>query len=304
MHDGLAANVNYTWAHSLTNAEDIDEGQPTGNCYGVCHMDNGSGQPVNVNSFYQYDYGNADIDTRQRIALTMSYDLPFGKSMTGTRGLSGQRLVNERDLLCANRESVYGQNTDGTSKQYRPWKRPAQPGEGAHVPGWRIPSQPSAPRPMVGSKHARHAGSRACSATKSATSITDLAPRLWASRFSSHSRSWSNVHLQFRAELFNLLNTPTYGNPGTNLQSGFGTHQLDAGSSHAAANPVCSQADLLASCDLPFAAETRNWSPPLLFARFRSLESLGHEGHTRCAMSRRTPSRVLPSSSAPNRLSR
>ena len=46
-------------------------------------MDNGSGQAITYNSFYQYDYGNADLDTRQRLALTMTYDLPFGKTMTG-----------------------------------------------------------------------------------------------------------------------------------------------------------------------------------------------------------------------------
>jgi hypothetical protein len=83
LKNGLAYNVNYTWAHNLTNAQVVDEGQAVGDCVGACHVDDGTGKAVTENSYFQYDYGNADLDTRQRLALTMTYDLPFGNSLTG-----------------------------------------------------------------------------------------------------------------------------------------------------------------------------------------------------------------------------
>jgi hypothetical protein len=81
--DGLAASINYTFSRNLTNAQVIDEGQGVGNCVGPCHVDNGHGQSKTVNSYFQYDYGNADLDTRNSFSATGSYDLPFGKTVTG-----------------------------------------------------------------------------------------------------------------------------------------------------------------------------------------------------------------------------
>jgi hypothetical protein len=53
-------------------------------------MDNGSGTPITVNSWHQYDLGNADLDTRHRVAVSVNYELPFGNSMTGW----GRQLIN------------------------------------------------------------------------------------------------------------------------------------------------------------------------------------------------------------------
>jgi hypothetical protein len=84
---GLAVNANYTWAHNLTNAQVQDEGQPIGNCVGRCLVDSGNGTLVVYNSWNQYDYGNADLDVRHRVTVSLNYDLPWGKSLTGPRGL-------------------------------------------------------------------------------------------------------------------------------------------------------------------------------------------------------------------------
>ncbi len=223
MHDGLAANVNYTWAHSLTNAEDIDEGQPTGNCYGVCHMDNGSGQPVNVNSFYQYDYGNADIDTRQRIALTMSYDLPFGKSMTGPAGYVVKGWSTNAIYYAQTGNPFTVQNTDGHLSAI---------GLGNDRPNQvKAPMSTSGFHRSVGTGPNDHWWDPTTLSPQGAGLLGNekrnqyYGPGTQALGFSIF-KSFpivEQVHLQFRTELFNLLNTPTYGNPGTNLQSGFGS---------------------------------------------------------------------------------
>ncbi|MFZ0744635.1 MAG: TonB-dependent receptor [Terracidiphilus sp.] len=81
--NGISANINYTFSRNLTNAQVIDEGQGVGNCVGPCHVDNGHGQAVTENSYFRYDYGNADLDTRHSFSLTGSYDLPWGKGVTG-----------------------------------------------------------------------------------------------------------------------------------------------------------------------------------------------------------------------------
>lgn len=83
---GLAANIGYTWSHNLTNAPIIDEGPGQfGNCVGQCRVDTGAGTGAFnvVNSWQVYDYGNADVDIRHRFTALVTYELPFGKSMTG-----------------------------------------------------------------------------------------------------------------------------------------------------------------------------------------------------------------------------
>ena len=83
--EGLTANVNYTWSHILNNGSPEGEGgfRPVECVRNGCLMDSGNGTPIPVNSFLQYDYGNADLDVRQRFAMMFDYSLPFGRSLQG-----------------------------------------------------------------------------------------------------------------------------------------------------------------------------------------------------------------------------
>ena len=65
---GLAFNTNYTWAHGLTN--------------GLGGSSPNAGQFL-LPSNPSYDYGNSSSDVRQRWATSLTYDLPFGKSSHG-----------------------------------------------------------------------------------------------------------------------------------------------------------------------------------------------------------------------------
>lgn len=67
-HNGLTAQVNYTWAHGL---DDV-----SGAGFGAV--------PV-LSS--RLDYGNSSFDVRQRAAATIFYELPLGKGTTGTKSL-------------------------------------------------------------------------------------------------------------------------------------------------------------------------------------------------------------------------
>jgi outer membrane receptor protein involved in Fe transport len=71
--NGLEFNVNYTWAHDLGNGS--PDGNSGGSAIGLI--------PTNP----RYDYGNASIDIRHRFATTWTYALPFGKTTKGALAL-------------------------------------------------------------------------------------------------------------------------------------------------------------------------------------------------------------------------
>jgi hypothetical protein len=67
---GLTFNVNYTFAHMLDNAADLNQDNQAG--YGLI--------PSRIST---YDYGNSDADVRNRVAGSFNYELPFGQKLTG-----------------------------------------------------------------------------------------------------------------------------------------------------------------------------------------------------------------------------
>jgi len=70
---GLSFNANYTWAHGLSNAYS-SSGESLGG-QGLLPADP------------HYDYGNSGLDVRNRVAVTATYVLPFGQSANGARAL-------------------------------------------------------------------------------------------------------------------------------------------------------------------------------------------------------------------------
>lgn len=72
---GLTASGNYTWAHALNNTGSPNGG-PQASLIGLW--------PSN---WQTYDYGNSEFDIRHRVALTANYELPFAKSLKGPAGL-------------------------------------------------------------------------------------------------------------------------------------------------------------------------------------------------------------------------
>ena len=79
--NGLLFNGNYTWAHGLDDVRNGGAGSTE--AYGLL-----------PNQIRQYDYSNSSIDVRQRAALTVSYELPFGKAGNGVEkfALAGWQL--------------------------------------------------------------------------------------------------------------------------------------------------------------------------------------------------------------------
>jgi Carboxypeptidase regulatory-like domain/TonB dependent receptor len=67
---GLTFNANYTLAHGLDNVLNLSNEINDG--YGTI--------PSQISSV---DYGNSDVDIRNRLAFSANYELPFGKSASG-----------------------------------------------------------------------------------------------------------------------------------------------------------------------------------------------------------------------------
>jgi hypothetical protein len=79
---GLTYGVNYTLAHGLDNVLNLSNEINDG--YGTV--------PSQISTL---DYGNSDVDIRNRFALFGNYDLPFGKNLKGISGaMAGGWAVN------------------------------------------------------------------------------------------------------------------------------------------------------------------------------------------------------------------
>ena len=72
--NGLGFNVNTTWAHLLDNAPNINN-----------QSGNGVGQILSTQNYD--DYGNGDLDIRNRVVVTGNYAFQFGKGTHGLRNV-------------------------------------------------------------------------------------------------------------------------------------------------------------------------------------------------------------------------
>jgi hypothetical protein len=212
VRNGLAANVNYTWAHNLTNAQVIDEGQGVGNCVGPCHVDNGHGQAVTYNSYFQYDYGNADLDTRHRFALTMTYDLPFGNNLNGfskflVAGWSVNAIYYAQTGNPFTVNNANGaQSNIGLGNDRPNHVRPSSSGFHQSIHEWFDVTQFQRQGDGLLGNESRNAV---------------YGPGTQALHFSVFKTFpiWERIRLEFRAEAFNLFNTPTFNLPNATINS-------------------------------------------------------------------------------------
>ena len=188
-----------------------------GSCVGPCHVDDGTGKAVTYNSYFQYDYGNADLDTRHRVALTMTYDLPFGKTMSGPESLvvKGWSVNSIYYAQTGNPITVSSSvNTSGLPVTERPnQSKPTAAGFKKSITEWYDVSQFTLPGvDLLGNAHRNSIFGPGTQA-------------LGLSLFKTFP-IWEKANLQFRAESFNLLNTPTFNQPNGSItynSSGVGT---------------------------------------------------------------------------------
>jgi len=197
---GLTLGANYTYAHNLDNvlaySNEVNDG------YGVV--------PSQLSTL---EYGNSDLDLRNRLAVTANYALPFGKNLNGFKAALGKGW-QANTLLVWNSGVPFtvleGNGVASTNQAAQTNVRPNQLGK-ANRSGFNInqffDTTAFAPQPSgtIGSErrnplygpHFRH---------------VDL------SLFKSFP-VFRESTLEFRAEAFNIINTTNFGQPNNTLNA-------------------------------------------------------------------------------------
>jgi outer membrane receptor protein involved in Fe transport len=202
MRAGLTVNMNYTLAHGLGNSVN-----PSGtNQNGLW-----TGNP-------DYDYGNTAVDIRHRIAFAASYELPFGKSLDGLRGYlaKGWQL---NSIAFWQTGSAYGVSNGVNPRINLPGVSTDRPNRYAKAS--LVPSGVTASCLSSGACFAPQTLGTAGSASQ----FSEYGPhqrRVDLSLFKNFELPL-NSKLQFRAESFNITNTPNFASPSGALgTAGFG----------------------------------------------------------------------------------
>ncbi|WP_321470040.1 TonB-dependent receptor [uncultured Paludibaculum sp.] len=191
---GLTLLSSYTWSHALDVTTDS----------------NGGGAPMNPFS-WRSDYGNSNWDLRHRFISSFTYDVPFLKS-------SANGLV---------RNTLGGWQTNGilTLQGGMPYNVTISGDVANTGAGNQRPNLLSTPSANCGGGHLVNCINPAAFALPSAYTYGNAGRNLLRgpgialldfSLFKNISL-YERLRLQFRAEFFNLMNTPTFRNPSSTL---------------------------------------------------------------------------------------
>jgi hypothetical protein len=204
----LAIDLNYTWAHQLDNTTGIST-----------QLGDGWGAAWAVQKQLPfYEYGNSDLDLRQRVAANIIYQLPFGKVRSGVGGVlaKGWQLntltawQTGNPMTVVNSSAIAGTQPDVSNAHDRP-----------NQTGRSILSNPSKNEWFNTSAYVQQPAN---------TLGDERRNQLFGPHFAEVDLSLlrdlpafhDKANIQFRAECFNLANHPAQGNPDLTLQDGPG----------------------------------------------------------------------------------
>jgi len=229
---GLSFLAGYTWAHSLDSSPLCvvlgNSGSP--DCYRDAH-------------FRHPDYGNSSFDVRQRFTVSWMYDLPIGNGHalggnwnSAVNTMLGGWIIGGVEQMQTGFHFVpYSYVDPANSPTYQGVARPDLVGNP------RVFSYGSDVQASLGCPVGRQ--SISCSFNPAAFAVpaagdfgnadrnTVQGPGLMSLDFTLHKefRIREGKMLEFRTEVFNIINTPNFGNPDVGLQSPTFTRYLSAG---------------------------------------------------------------------------
>jgi hypothetical protein len=222
--NGLTGNANWTWSHVTNDTQAPIEGPGGGvpNCNQSCYEDVPGGSfpyPTKyiANGWKTYDWGNGDEDIRHRVTVMLNYQIPFAKSATGVLGAVVKGwAVN----------TVEAWQTGLPFVVTSPGGPPGSAGNSGQL-------GPHGDRPdVVGNPKLSHP------TTAEWFNTADFLVNQYGSNgnerrnslYGPHAQHWDlsigkefpiheQMKIQFRAEGFNITNTPNFGLPGTGMAS-------------------------------------------------------------------------------------
>lgn len=191
---GLSTDVNYTLAHGLDNTP------------GFSSTGGAGGYGANPTARSTFEYGNSDLDIRNRIAGTVVYVLPFGDSLTGIPALLGKGWQ-------VNAIGVWGTGAPFSVVNSTNLSHALPAG------GQDRPNMTGNPNLSRGERNISHWFNTSVFSTQaSGTFGSERRNQLYGPPFMHFDLSMvkdfpllhDRMHLQFRAESFNLTNTPSF----------------------------------------------------------------------------------------------
>jgi hypothetical protein len=214
---GLVFNANYTWAHGLGDTENATQGASV----------NGL-----IPSDPRYDYGNSGIDIRSRFAMTLSYALPFGREAVGAKALLIKGwTANFIDYWQTGLPFTVSDgvtNANGVAQINLPDTGGDRPDV---IPGERL----TVPHPSIKEWFNVSAFTPQPAGTPGDERNNQLrgphTRRADLSLFKSIDLT-EKYALQFRAECYNISNTPNFSAPNAGISN------YDPGPAHGASNPI------------------------------------------------------------------
>jgi len=196
---GLTVGANFTWSRGLDDAYALARPAGSGDGFGFV--------PSQIRVL---DYGNSDVDVRDRFAATADYELPFGKSLTGWKAILAKDWqtnmlmvwsgTNPFTVTNATTASQTSTNANSDRPNQIASERVANPSPSAFFNTAAFVKQPlgtlgSEHRNQFYGPHYRH---------------VDLSV---FKTFPLHAQ----INLQFRAEAYNITNTTNFNTPNTSL---------------------------------------------------------------------------------------
>ena len=215
--NGWLWGTQYMWSHAMA-----DEGFGAGDTIDVQNV-----------SCFKCDYSSTDIDIRQSLSVNSVYELPFGpgKHFLSSGGAAGKVLggwqlsgiaaaMSGRPINITVKRSA-SVMPDGNSSSQRPDLVPGVPiyAAGQNINNWFNPAAFATPTQDTWGNLGRNVA-RGPGYYEIDTALQKEIPLA------------EQLKLEFRAEAFNLLNHPIYGDPGGNSSSSsFGviTDELNSG---------------------------------------------------------------------------
>lgn len=194
---GLTVNANYTWAHGLSNS--VQSASSTTNTYAL------------ITNNPMYDYGNSPIDVRHRIAGSLIYDLPFGKSQRGVVG--GVIGGWQASLMGFWQTGIPFTVVDSAAAINLPNVTSDRPDQIAAA----ALSNPTVKQFFNTS--AFKTQTKGTPGNEASDAVYGPRARVLNASLLKEFSLVENLKLQFRSEFFNITNTPTFGQPGNNMST-------------------------------------------------------------------------------------